>query len=328
MQSTWGCRRTRIGAVVMSLSVCARAQMGPSGQPPASGPPSSASAPVGSFPVAPPEATPLPAPSAAPSAPLGAASGPQYGATPPLVYPPPVSTWPRPEPFYPPAPKPEPEVARDLAVRGPYFGAWLGAGGPFGGNTATAPGASFKEGFGFLAEAGYAFIPNFGVNLFLHYNQSSIALSRASSTDGSFDEDSGHVLLYGIEARGIVGSGPLLGWASLGISLGSGSLGVSSTVSNGFQNLTSRDDATIDFNPMPVLGFGAEVRLIDGLAVGPQFRWYVTSAKEACDTPQITGGGQGDPNFVSGKTCTQSFGSVTVPDIVFLGVGVSYRLAL
>jgi hypothetical protein len=132
--------------------------------------------------------------------------------------------------------------------------------------------------------------------------------------------------LYGVEARGIVGAGPLLGWASLGLSLGSGSLALSTTAGGSTQGtFTSRNDATIAFNPMPVLAFGAELRLAEGLSAGPQLRWYVTSANEACEELHFPGT---DPNSAGAKTCTKALGSVSVPDIVFVGIGLSYHFAL
>lgn len=170
-----------------------------------------------------------------------------------------------------------------------------------------------------VAEAGYALIPYFGLNLFFHYNHTALAVPDSSSV--LLADNSAYVLFYGIEARGILPAGRVIGWASLGISLGSGSLATSATSSDFTGTpVTSREDATLSLNPAPVLGFGAEVELGSGFFVGPELRWYALNADKACDRVS-------DPTF-SSKRCTTDFGAVTVPDVVFIGVGVTYRLGL
>ncbi|HVU00948.1 MAG TPA: outer membrane beta-barrel protein [Polyangiaceae bacterium] len=306
----------------------------------------------GSSPPAPPGWQPVPAPGGAPAtqglAPSGASPSPAPGATPgerepaappspgyapgpPPYGPPPGSYAPAPwgsapgygpppgvapVPYGEPEPSPaEPTPAAGALSRGLYFGARLGVGGPFGGNTTYG----YSEGVGVLAEAGYAFLPYFGANLFLHWNHSSLVLGDTGSA--SLAENSGHVLLYGVEARGILPMGQLAAWASLGVALGSGSFSVKTSQNGGFGTSQSTTEGSVDANPMPVLGFGAEYELVPGFYVGPEARWYVLSASKACqkETPDF---------FGTGERCTSEFSKVTVPDILFLGVGATYRYAL
>jgi hypothetical protein len=141
----------------------------------------------------------------------------------PAYAPPPQYYWTAP-PYSPPAPAADatPDTTKQGPKRGPYFGAWAGVGGPFGGDTTIGPGFGYKDGFGALATAGWAFIPNFGIDAFFHYNRTALALD--ASDQDNFSKNSAYGLFYGLEARGIAGSGPFVGWASLGISLGSGTL--------------------------------------------------------------------------------------------------------
>lgn len=201
-----------------------------------------------------------------------------------------------------------------------YFGGRLGVGGPFGGDTTVGPGAGYSEGFGLVAEAGYAFIPYFGLNLFLHWNQTSLAVD---SRNMDLTENSAYVLLYGVEARGILPAGPFVGWASVGISFGTGSLTLASGNQGG--GVTYGSQSTVDLKPTPVLGFGAEYEVVPGLSLGPELRWYVTNASEACTEESYTG--FGFPGM-STKQCTKDFSEVTVPDVVFIGIGATYRIGL
>jgi hypothetical protein len=216
---------------------------------------------------------------------------------------------------------------RTVPGPGPYFGAWVGMGGPLGGLQTDGYGdPQFGQGFGFLGTAGYAFIPNFGVGAFIHYNATEVLIPDSALDE--LDENSGSVLLYGLEARGILGSGPLAAWASLGLSLGSGSLDQKMSRSDSFSTDETTDDATLDWKVMPVVAFGAEVEVARGLYLGPHVRWYITSADKACSKVRSE---YTDPDFsdtYSNKRCTTDFGEVTVPDILFLGIGATYRIDL
>lgn len=198
----------------------------------------------------------------------------------------------------------------------------MGVGGPYGADTATGS-ADFKQGWGALASAGYAFVPNFGIGAFFHYNRTALEFhDRYGYRD--VDENSGYVLLYGLEARGIVGSGFMLGYASLGVALGSGSLALSRTGGSewGPGGYTRDETDSVSFNPMPVLGFGVEAKISGELSLGPMLRWYLVSAKEACsDVSESQGGTQ-----VSAEDCVQDFSDVNLPDILFVGAGLTYRL--
>ncbi len=215
-------------------------------------------------------------------------------------------------------PAPQQPVEPQVPRAGVWVGGFVGVGGPFGADTATGN-ADFKQGVGAILDAGYAFVPNFGIGAFLHYNASK--LEFGDSMNNELDENSGHVLLYGLEARGIVGSGFMLGYASIGIALGNGSLKLSQSQSAGGITASAKEDDSIDFNPMPVLGFGAEAEVVSGLAVGPIFRWYIVSAKEACSDQSASFGGTTSSN----SDCTKDFGNFSVPDIVFVGVGATFR---
>jgi hypothetical protein len=273
-----------------------------------------------------PATSPAPAPVAPPppSYPTPSAG---YGAPPPQYY------WP-PPPQY--APPPEDTTAQTTAAvnnpkRGPYFGAWLGVGAPFGGDTTLGKGAGYKEGFGVVGTAGYAFVPNFGVDAFIHYNQSSVAL-RPQDQD-QFSENSGYVVLYGLEARGIVGSGSMFGWASIGLSLGTGSLTLTETFNNGLgTSAPSQSDGEAKFKVMPVLAFGAEIEVTKGLGIGPTARWYIVNVESACDNASnVTTGfdpNTGQPITGTRTTCAAGLSDVTVPDILFLGFGLTYRIGI
>ena len=72
-----------------------------------------------------------------------------------------------------------------------------------------------------------------------------------------------------------------MGWASLGLSLGTGTLTLESARSSpGTQ--PSHSDGNVSFKPMPVLAFGAEFEVTKGLGLGPQLRWYIVSVDSAC----------------------------------------------
>jgi hypothetical protein len=221
---------------------------------------------------------------------------------------------------YPPPPRPAPPPEPEGPHAGPYFGGFVGVGGPYGADTATGT-ADFKQGFGALGTAGYAFVPNFGIGAFLHYNTSKLEY-RSTSSSSNLDENSGHVLLYGLEARGIVGSGFMLGYASFGVAFGTGSLTLSDSASSGGVSASVKEDDSIDFKPMPVLGFGVEAEVVPGLSLGPIFRWYIVSANKACSDQSQTFGGATSTN----SDCTQDFANFSIPDIVFVGAGATFRL--
>jgi hypothetical protein len=317
-----------------------------------SAPAAASAAPVGS-------ATPQPE---APAPAYGSAppTQPAYGAAPaptappqpaPAYAPPPQSftgaSYPPPEPYSAPA---ESSAEQDQggdskhAVRGlkagPYFSAVFGIGAPFGGDTSTDPPAGFKQGAGGLATAGWAFIPNFGIDAFFHYKSAQMVLT--SRNEDEFPGTSAYGLLYGLEARGIAGTGSLIGWASVGISLGTGKLSGTSNQSSfvvspgGASGPSSTPiDGDLSFKPMPVLAFGAEVELIRGLSFGPHVRWYITSVSSACKSqnqPNVTGF---DPNtglpLTQDRTvtnCADSTTSLTVPDVLFVGLGLTYRVGM
>jgi hypothetical protein len=211
------------------------------------------------------------------------------------------------------------------AARGPYFGAWVGSGGPFGGNETDV---NFEAGAGLLGTVGYAFIPNFGIDVFVHWNHTARVIPRG--VVASFNDNSAHVLLYGAEARGQIGKGPVIGWGSLGISLGNGSATLSSSQppdSSGFGS-SSQSEGDITWKVMPVLAFGAEVEVVKGLSFGPTARLYITSASEACATQRDSFTGP-DPTFnqtSSQKQCASGLSSITIPNIAFVGLGLTYRL--
>jgi hypothetical protein len=308
--------------------------------PPPAGTASVAPAPATANPVTPaqPAETQAPQPDALPA---GSATPP---APPPAAAPPPQPTYPQPAYAPPPQyywaapPYSAPAQAADATAdatnqgpkRGPYFGAWAGVGGPFGGDTTLGRGAGYKEGVGVLATAGWAFVPNFGLGAFLHYNRTALALDP--SDEGDFSKNSAYGLFYGLEARGIAGSGPFIGWASLGISLGSGTLTLESSRPSVGGGGPNQDTGEVTFKPMPVLAFGAEFEVAKGLGLGPHFRWYVVNVESACleGTRQITifdpVTGQPQTQTVSSSSCASSVSDVSVPDIVFLGVGLTYRI--
>ncbi|MBM4361257.1 MAG: hypothetical protein FJ104_01160 [Deltaproteobacteria bacterium] len=209
---------------------------------------------------------------------------------------------------------------------GPYFGAWLGSGGPFGGiQTSNDRAPQFSQGLGILGTAGYAFLPNLGVGAFLRYNATERLVSDEVSE--MLDENSGSLWLYGLEARGLIGAGPLAAWASLGLALGSASLDLVNRDSNGSATREYRDESTLEMNVMPVLGFGAEVEVVSGLSVGPQLRWYLTSADEVCTEESVRYDGGANGDGYKDKACS-NVGNATIPDFVFVGVGATYRLDL
>jgi hypothetical protein len=259
-----------------------------------------------------------------------------------------ATNYPPPERYT--APEPQPSVAQDQggdsrnAVRalkaGPYFGAWFGIGAPFGGDTSSEPPAGFKQAPGGLVTAGWAFVPNFGIDAFFHYNSAQMVLT--SRNENEFPQSSAYGLLYGLEARGIAGTGALVGWASAGISLGSGKLTGTSTGSSGVviidpnapsSSTSSPIEGDLTLKPMPVLAFGAEVEVVRGLGLGPHVRWYITSVSSACKTQNestvigldpITGAPVTREQTVT--NCVENTSGLSVPDILFLGLGLTYRV--
>lgn len=293
-------------------------------------------------------------PPAQPGAPTPAATAPPQVQPAPQAYAPPQSyppqTYPPPQNYSPPpsnppptystssseAPSPERDATAAAATNrlqpGPYFGAWFGVGAPFGGDATTGRGVGYKEGPGGLATLGWAFIPNFGVDLFVHYNATGLAIDESAQQDVRLDESAGHVWLYGLEARGIIGSGPMLAWASLGISLGSGSLTTSQSGTPSFSSssITAHSEDQVRFKPMPVLSLGAEIEVARGLGLGPQLRWYITNVEYACDSTNETLTdstiGPATTQNISDTRCGNVVSDTTVPDIVFLGAGLTYRV--
>jgi hypothetical protein len=69
---------------------------------------------------------------------------------------------------------------------------------------------------------GYAFHPNIGFDAFLHHNATQAAFSDFSNKPLT---NEGSAMLYGFEARGMVGGdGVVKAWASFGMAFGSGKL--------------------------------------------------------------------------------------------------------
>jgi hypothetical protein len=308
------------GTVLVALlaATSARAQSAP---PPAAGGASEPDAPMQ-------PASPAPAPPPAPAPTASPPPQPNYAPPPP----PPQYYWP-PVPQYAPPPDETAATAATAAIkRGPYFGAWVGAGAPFGGDTTLGRGFGYKEGVGVIGTAGYAFIPNFGIDAFIHYNRS--AISFPSGDLDRISENTGYVVLYGLEARGIVGAGPVVGWGSLGISLGTGSLTLTESVGSGFGSPSVQNDGEATFKVMPVLAFGAEFEVTKGLAMGPQARWYFVSVDSACNSMSGPVVAPTDPNSppitgpVTTRRCAERLSDATVPDILFLGFGLTYRIGI
>lgn len=264
----------------------------------------------------------LPAP---PTSPQPTYPPPGYGQPPPQYY------W-APQPYA--AQAPSADAAAEATQQGPkrgfYGGAWVGVGGPFGGDTTTGPGFGYKDGIGALGALGWAFIPNFGVDLFFHYNHTALALDESDQDD--FSTNSAYGLFYGLEARGIAGSGPFVGWASLGISLGTGTLTLESS-RPGLSGGPNQDTGKVTLKPMPVLAFGAEFEVAKGLGLGPQVRWYIVNVDSACleGTRQRTTfdpftGQPTGTETVTTSDCASHLSEVNVPDILFLGLGLTYRI--
>jgi hypothetical protein len=83
---------------------------------------------------------------------------------------------------------------------------------------------------------------------------------------------------------------------------------------------------------MPVPAFGAEIEVVRGLGIGPHVRWYITNVDSACRTQNGSTVIGFDPTTGSPITqdqaatkCAEDTSSLTVPDIVFLGLGLTRR---
>jgi hypothetical protein len=137
-------------------------------------------------------------------------------------------------------------------------------------------------------------------------------------------ENRGHVNLYGLEFRGIVGEGIVHGFASLGVSFGSGSLSQRVAENNGMYSVDSSTTGTLAIKPMPVLGFGAEVSITQNFAIGPMLRWYVISVDSACTDESYTTSYAGQTMSQTSSRCATDVSSQSVPDILYLGLGVSF----
>lgn len=217
----------------------------------------------------------------------------------------------------------EAEEGRAVGI---YGGVVLGSGQPFGGQTVTGSASStVAGGFGGLVFGGYGFHPNIGVDGFFHYNGARRAFSDSIQPTPS---SSGHVTLYGVSFRGMLRSGDLSGWASLGLAFGSAAVKSSVTIdtsggssSGASTTVTSTD--TVDIKGSPVLAFGAEYRVSANFAIGPQARWYVTSYGQPCEDASSTASGSGTTTTATTSPCATGQRERT-PDIVFLGVGLTF----
>jgi hypothetical protein len=214
--------------------------------------------------------------------------------------------------------------AQEAKAVGIYGGAVLGSGQPFGGQTVTGSASStVAGGFGALVFAGYGFHPNMGVDGFFHYNGARRAFSDSIQPT---PDSSGHVSLYGVSFRGMLRSGDLSGWASLGLAFGSAVVKSSVTLGTGTSGGTSTtvtSTDTVDIKGSPVLAFGAEYRVSSSFAIGPQARWYVTSYGQPCEDASSTASGAGTTTTATTNPCATGQRERT-PDIVFLGVGLTF----
>jgi hypothetical protein len=91
----------------------------------------------------------------------------------------------------------------------------------------------------------------------------------------------------------------------------------------------------VSAKPMPVISFGAEFEVAHGLGIGPQMRWYIVSVDSACltDTRQEPSfdpntGLPGPSTQVTSTDCANNISTLTVPDILFVGVGLTYRIGI
>lgn len=205
------------------------------------------------------------------------------------------------------------------AKPGPYAGLGLGVGGPFGGNTAYGASSSLSESFGALGFAGYAPLSFLGVQAFVHWN--SVRESVESDSPFVPSTNTGHVVLYGAELKGMLTNARLRGWFSAGLSWGTGTLHVSDPGST-----YSNKDYTVDFRTMPVLGFGIDARVTRELGVGPFVRWYLTGVSKACSTGSgfVVQPAQAPSSHGDQTNCAQDPSKPVSPDILFLGVGLTY----
>jgi hypothetical protein len=195
------------------------------------------------------------------------------------------------------------------AEKGFYAGVAIGAGGPFGGNTV----GPLSQGLGITGMLGYAFHPNVGIDGFGHYNSTEATFSDSSTKPSS---NEGSIALWGLEGRGMVGGeGLVKAWASFGLAFGSGKLDL--TRPSGSTTVTFHND--VDFKAMPVFGFGAEAKVADGFRLGPMIRWYLTGVDSACQNATASGS-----TTASQSRCATAIDSQTSPDILFIGLTLSY----
>ncbi len=276
---------------------------------------------------APPPIVPATAPAAAPEsvpAPIPAAP-----TAPQVIY-----VVPRPLPALPQAP---PEPPPRPVVEGFYLGGSLVATDPFGGTTVTVTVDTVAEefdvagGFGVLVNLGYTIVPNFAVQLFGHYN--AVRAAVPDSVEDEIDENDGEFGLFGAEARGVLESGRLRGWASVGVGSGGGTLKIEP------DGASSATEYELDFGVVPVAGFGAEIRVSNAVRIGPHVRWYWTTVSRACvvipeeDPPYYYygygegygGGGGGGGGGGTGPTrqCDDADAEVA-PDILSVGLSLTY----
>lgn len=207
---------------------------------------------------------------------------------------------------------------------GLYGGVTLGMGQPLGGTTVSGS-AAIEGGFGALGHVGYGFHPNFGVNAFFHYNSTHLAFSDRVSEK---PDSSGRIMLYGVEARAMVTSDKTHAWLSAGLAMGSGQIKTTQTRSGVGYSSTREETLSVDVTVSPQLAFGAEYRLTPNLALGPQFRWYVTGFDKACakskGTETTSFGGAPTTSEYTSDDCAASTSKEVVPHIGFVGLGLTY----
>jgi hypothetical protein len=208
---------------------------------------------------------------------------------------------------------------------GPYMSAGVGYGAPLGAQTVPSfgSGSSIGGGVGIIGALGYQIIQNFGLGAFIHWNN---VAHEYPDSDFEPDESSASVLFYGIEARAGFITSAVDGWASLGIALGTGdhteTLEQRQCDGFGCFELKRQVDYEVTFGPTPTLAFGMSAKLSSQWGIGPVFRLYMLNVGEACYDSKLE-----QPGFPtqSDDDCTKDTGDVTVPNVGFAGLELSFR---
>jgi hypothetical protein len=225
-----------------------------------------------------------------PSPPLPATPAPE------LVYVTPVGAQPA---TLPTAPAPA-AVTSETTVRpdqGLFAGLTLGVGAAFGASTA----AAFHEGVGAEASAGWSF-GHFALGAFGQWSRTAFAFA-----EGTPEKGSGSLGLLGVEGRFILGaSDPISAWGALGLAYGGGTL----------SDEAADREYEVNFGATPMLAFGAGVRILGGLRVGPSVFWYVMNPAKVCEIVDVSG--------ESRRDCDSSPDEEIAPDLLFVGLAAHY----